>query len=173
MARYAIGDDVAFGEVYDAIGAALFAYLERRVGDRAEDIVQHTFLNMHNARRSFVPGSAVLPWALTIARNLMFDALRRERAAPFALAADGGEIERAFATDSSPEEALHGLELAGITRDAIEALPSSQREAWTLVREGLSHAEAAAVLDTTVPAVKLRVFRACEALRSALEKAKR
>jgi len=48
-------------------------------------------------------------------------------------------------------------------------LPETQRVAFELVKEeGLSLAEAAQVLGTTVSAVKLRAHRAYEALRAVL-----
>ena len=48
----------------------------------------------------------------------------------------------------------------------LARLPESQRTAFQLIKqEGLSVAEAAAVLGTTVAAVKLRAHRAYEALR--------
>jgi RNA polymerase sigma-70 factor (ECF subfamily) len=48
-------------------------------------------------------------------------------------------------------------------------LPEAQRVAFELVKhEGLSLAEAADVLGTTVAAVKLRAHRTYEALRAAL-----
>ncbi len=53
--------------------------------------------------------------------------------------------------------------------EELERVPEQHREAFTLVQiEGLSMAEAAEVLGTTVAAVKLRAHRAYEALRSAL-----
>jgi RNA polymerase sigma-70 factor (ECF subfamily) len=48
-------------------------------------------------------------------------------------------------------------------------MPESQRAAFELIKqEGLSLVEAAAVLGTTVAAVKLRAHRAYEKLREAL-----
>jgi RNA polymerase sigma-70 factor (ECF subfamily) len=52
---------------------------------------------------------------------------------------------------------------------ALAGLPESQRAAFRLIKqEGLSVAEAAQVLGTTVAAVKLRAHRAYEALRGAI-----
>ena len=51
----------------------------------------------------------------------------------------------------------------------LERLPENQRVAFELIKQdGLSVAEAAQVLGTTVAAVKLRAHRAYEALRAAL-----
>ena len=51
----------------------------------------------------------------------------------------------------------------------MEALPESQRVAFELIKyDGLSVAQAAETLGTTVTAVKLRAHRCYEALRGAL-----
>ena len=57
MSRYAQGDDTAFGAVYDAVAPRLEAYLRRHLGEPAlvEDIIQHTFLQMHDKRGHFSP----------------------------------------------------------------------------------------------------------------------
>jgi RNA polymerase sigma-70 factor (ECF subfamily) len=50
----------------------------------------------------------------------------------------------------------------------LAALPASQRDAFMLVEvDDLTLAEAAEVLGVTVTAVKLRLFRASQALRAA------
>lgn len=44
---------------------------------QVEDIVQQTFLQMHQARGTFIAGAPVLPWAFAIARRLTIDGARR------------------------------------------------------------------------------------------------
>jgi len=57
-----------------------------------------------------------------------------------------------------------------VVQATLNALPALQRDAFVLIRfEGLSVAEAAQVLGATEGAVKVRAFRAYEALREALE----
>ena len=67
------------------------------------------------------------------------------------------------------DEVAQARELAMRIDQVLAKLPQSQRAAFELVKnEGLSMAEAAQVLGTTVAAVKLRAHRAYEALRGAL-----
>jgi len=171
MERYATGDDGAFEAVYDVVAARLFAYLRRNVRDshRCRDLLQETFLQIHRARGTFLPGGAVMPWAFAIARRLVIDQLRRERRSP-------------PLADVSDPTATNVVELAGREDHAIEEgelvrsfirelarLPEAQRVAFELLkRDGLTLAEAAAVLGVTVTAVKLRAHRAYVALRTAL-----
>jgi RNA polymerase sigma-70 factor, ECF subfamily len=166
MERYAGGDNAAFSEVYDAIAPQLLGYLRRQTqnGALAEDIVQQTLLHMHHARGHFIPGAQVAPWAFAIARRLMIDLLRR------------GKFEVTFQAELQPaggeapaDELIDAKQLAARLQLAATKLPENQRVAFELIRqEGLSLGEVAQVLGVTKMAVKLRLHRANEALRSVL-----
>jgi RNA polymerase sigma-70 factor (ECF subfamily) len=70
----------------------------------------------------------------------------------------------------SPASALERSELRAVLNSAIGKLPESLREAFVLKHvEGRSYEEIAELLDTSVPALKMRVHRAREALKDALE----
>jgi len=163
MQRYAEGDDSAFGAVYDELAPRLLAYLRRSVGNEAlaRDILQQAFLRLHRARGSFSPGSAVVPWAFAIARRAMLDALRTRRRRPEAAL----EAAHEPATIDDPERRASLMQEALHLQRRLRSLPESWRDAFELVRvEGLSLADAAAVLDTSASAVKMRAHRAYVAL---------
>jgi RNA polymerase sigma-70 factor, ECF subfamily len=171
MDRYAAGDDGAFEVVYDSVAPRLGSYLARRVRDRAavEDIVQQTFLHIHRARGSFIPGAEVLPWAFAIARRLMIDndrVAQRHRA----VEVEGDhDVPALMATEATGEEMAVAKQIARRIDAELARLSEPQRAAFELIKnEGMSLAQAAAVLGTTVTAVKLRVHRAYLALRNAL-----
>lgn len=170
MDRYAAGEDAAFAEVYDEVAPRIYAFLMRQTRDsaRAEDVLQQTLLKMHVARGSFLPGAPVLPWAYAIARRLLIDSGRRGRRE--VLSTDGeAPADDVPASGARADDLVAAQELAGLVRAELARLPEAQRVAFELVKqEGLSMAEAAEVLGTTVSAVKLRAFRAYEALRAAL-----
>jgi RNA polymerase sigma-70 factor (ECF subfamily) len=170
MERYAEGDDTAFGELYDALAPRLLGYLVRQTRDRAraEDLVQQTFFHIHKARGRFLRGAEVTPWAFAIARRLLIDGVRRTKRE--VLSPDGKDAQdgEAAPTDAA-DEVVYGKELERKIREELQRLPETQRVAFELVKqEGLSLAEAAEVLGTTVTAVKLRAHRAYEALRAVL-----
>lgn len=167
MDRYAEGDDSAFGELYDGLAPRLFGYLVRQTRDhaRAEDLVQQTMLQMHRARGRFIKGSDVVPWAFAIARRLMIDGMRRGKREVLASDPDAAEAD-VVSPDAPADQLFEAAELATLLLEELAKLPETQRVAFDLVkREGLSMAEAAQVLGTTVSAVKLRTHRAYEALR--------
>jgi RNA polymerase sigma-70 factor (ECF subfamily) len=171
MDRYARGDDDAFAELYDLLAPRLLGYLTRQTRDtaRAEDLVQQTLLRIHRARGRFGPGAAVVPWAMAIARRLFIDDLRRRRDDRLSRSLE--DEPRAEPPDPAPTavDLVVASELATRVRRELSKLPHAQREAFELIKEdGLSLAEAAAVLGTTVTAVKLRAHRAYQALRVAL-----
>lgn len=170
MERYSSGDDAAFGAVYDAVAPQLHAYLLRRTRSsaRADDLLQQTMLHIHRARACFIPGARVMPWAFTIARRLFVDALRRERReVPYGV--DGSEPEERAAPGASADDIVQVREVVTRIDRVLAGLPSSQREAFELIKyRGLSLADAACTLGTTVAAVKQRVHRAYEAVCFAL-----
>lgn len=170
MSAYAHGETSAFAEVYDAVAPRLEAFLLRHSRDRAliEDVIQQTFLQMHAARGSFIPGSPVAPWSVSIAWHIFLD-LRRKRAREESwdpLAEEAPAV--AFSAEPDGEAWVAGRELGDRLRRAYGALTASQREAVELRTAGLTIAGAARALNTTPMGIKLRVHRALAILRGAL-----
>jgi RNA polymerase sigma-70 factor, ECF subfamily len=168
MGRYAGGDDSAFAELYDVLAPRLRSFLLRRTGDaaHAEDLLQQTFLQMHCARGHFVARADMTGWAFVIARRLLIDDFRKR--GPAFAPGDRGEHESA-APGALPDRILGQRRLARRMGEELARLPQPQREAFDLVQvEGMSMADAAAALGTTVATVKLRAFRSYEALRAKL-----
>jgi RNA polymerase sigma-70 factor, ECF subfamily len=166
MERYARGDDAAFAALYDALAPRLRRYLARQVRDdaRADDLLQQTLLQVHRARGRFLPGADVFPWTFAIARRLLIDHVRRGKHEVL-LGENEPETVDAYAAD----EHLHSKRLAEAVERELDRMPGQHREAFELVKqEGLSLKDAAAVLGTTVTAVKLRAHRAYVGLRAAL-----
>jgi RNA polymerase sigma-70 factor (ECF subfamily) len=141
-------------ELFRAHWPLVNGYLRRRTGDPAlaEELAQETF---YRATRAFLGwrGGAPVAWLLAIARNVLLDEVRRGRRLvplPESL------TDRAAPTgDESVTQAL-------------ESLPPSQRRILELVYVfGYSHAEVAAILETTEGAVRTAVWRARAAFRRA------
>ena len=177
MERYSSGDDAAFAELYDAIAPRLLGFLRRSTRDAAitEDLMQQTFLHIHRARGSFIPGAAVMPWALAIARRLMIDSARRHRL-ELGLFMYGAADDDRMTCDPTASDAADDLvdarRLGRRVQQRLETLPETQRTAYHLVKlEGLSLKKAAQRLGTSVTAVPLRTPRACQAVRAVLREA--
>lgn len=179
MDRYARGEDPAFDELYRLGAPRVRGFLLRLCGDLAlaDDLMQETFIRVHRGRGSFAMGAAALPWMLAIARNALRDHARRAQVRPSTRTADrsaGEAAQREAPPDARGDEVLAGQEMLRVVRNVLQELPALQREAFVLLRfEGLSVSEAAQVLGTTEGAVKVRAFRASEALRAALDQGRR
>jgi len=172
MERCATGDDGAFDELYRRGAQRVRGFLIRLSSDAAlaDDLTQETFVRIHRARGNFASGAAALPWMFAIARNAFLDHARREtvRRSSSAKLVQSPEA----AKDTQGDEVLAGREMLDVVRDTLERLPMLQRDAFVLIRfEGLSVSEAAQILGASEAAVKVRAFRAYEALRAALERA--
>ena len=171
MDRYARGDDSAFEEIYDGLAPRLQSFLLRYTQDRAraEDVVQQTMLQIHRARGRFRLGGQVVPWAFAIARRLLIDQHRRGGREVLAPSGDDNLTQLLEAVDARADDVVIAKEVAGKLADELARLPENQRVAFELIKQdGLSVAEAAQVLGTTVAAVKLRAHRAYEAMRAVL-----
>ena len=171
MDRYARGDDSAFAEVYDGLAPRLQSFLLRYTHDRAraEDVVQQTMLQIHRARGRFTLGGQVVPWAFAIARRLLIDMHRRGGREVLAPTSDESLTQLLAAVDAPADDVVIAKETAARLAKELARLPENQRVAFELIKQdGLSVAEAAQVLGTTVAAVKLRAHRAYEAMRAVL-----
>lgn len=165
MDRYATGDDAAFGILYDGLAPRLLAFLRRGTHDDAlaQDLLQQTFLQIHAARERYSTRLDVVPWAFAIARRLRIDAFRKSGRESL-----GEDTDHVPSSSASPHEDLEHRRTATAMQTAFELLPDAQREIYELVEaDGLSMAQAADVLGTTVMAVKLRLHRARQALQRA------
>jgi RNA polymerase sigma-70 factor (ECF subfamily) len=170
MDRYARGEDKACSELYDLLAPRLYSFLMRRTRCEAsaEELLQQTFLQMHCARRHFTRGANVMPWAFAIARRLLIDLYRKDSREVLEEEPQRESAEE-FRHDAGPDKIVgHGRLLRRVELE-LRRMPPAHREAFELVQyDGLSMAEAAEVLGTTVPAVKLRAHRAYETLRQLL-----
>jgi RNA polymerase sigma-70 factor, ECF subfamily len=178
MGRYCDGDADAFAELYTRVAPRLLGYLMGLIGERAaaEDLLQLTFLKLHEARPAYVRGADPLPWLYTIAHRTFLDEARRRKRARVRLADEGpmpveerADISGAREGNEPPDGA--GSPLAQATLAALSRLPPNQREALVLTKlHGRSHAEAAAITGSTPAAIKLRAHRAYVTLRRILGK---
>jgi RNA polymerase sigma-70 factor (ECF subfamily) len=176
MERYCAGEVAAFHRLYNMLAPRILAYLRGLIGDRAaaEDLLQHTFLKVHEARGAYVRGANPIPWIYTIAHRTCLDELRKRKRSRVRLTVDGqlpsppradltGTAEEAQAQPESPR--------AAAAMAALQHLPEKQRQALILTKvHGRSHAEAAQIAGSTPGAIKLRAHRAYVTLRVLLGK---
>lgn len=165
MGAYVAGSERAFDELYRRLTPKVYGYLLRlaRKPERAEDLVQVTYSKLHRARASYLAGAPLLPWVLAIARRSFFDESRAMRARREDLTNEGVLPESSDSVVEDPDTSL--------LERALAEIPEVYRESIVLTKiTGLSVTEAAAVVESTPSAVKLRVHRGYKALRDAMER---
>jgi len=169
LERAGAGDPAAFNELYERHRSAIFRFSFRLAGsvEAAEDITHDCFLSLIRKPENFLPDRASLrTYLLSAARNLWLKQLRtfgRESAI------DELADDQFIALDKEPLRSLLDDELAEKVQQAVSSLPPLQKEALVLFQyEGLALSEIAAMVGTDVGAVKSRLHRARERLRSAL-----
>ncbi len=167
MDRYAEGEDAAFAALYDELAPRLLAFIRSMVRSHiaAEDIVQQTFLQLHEARATFARGGRVEPWAYTIARRVAIDWSRKRTRWRENDAVDASDANLP-APNTSPEEQAYARQLDHVITQELERVPTSLRDAFVMLRlEGFSVEETATVLDLTPGSAKVRAHRAGALLR--------
>lgn len=160
MDRYCAGDAEAFDLLFERYKERIVRFLSRMVGPtQALDLVQVTFLKLHENRHKYRIGSNFSAWIYTIARNTALDHLRSAPTRREVLT----DTERA--SDGPQRDRLQDDRV----RSAIEELPKDQRQVVLLHwYGGLTFEEVAAVVGASGAAVRVRAHRAYQKLRGAL-----
>jgi RNA polymerase sigma-70 factor (ECF subfamily) len=173
MLAFQQGDEGAFRELYRRNARAMIAFCHHFVRDaaRAEELAQDVLVKLYRARERYRPAARFRTFLYRIAANHCLNELRRgEWSARAPSGADPLlDPDLLPSRTATPEEAATGAALEDAVRALLDRLPEKQRVALVLCRfQGLSYEEIAAVLDTTVPAVKSLVHRATVAAAEAL-----
>jgi RNA polymerase sigma-70 factor, ECF subfamily len=163
------GDQAAFLELYDRHRQPIFRFAYRLLGevDIAEDVTHDCFLSLIRKPENFRPERASLrTYLFAAARNL---ALKHFRTTGRETGLDEMTEEPELSPRHQPLRKLLDEELAAEVRRAVFSLAPLQREALVLFEyEGLSLNEIAEITGADVGAVKGRLFRARERLKSIL-----
>jgi RNA polymerase sigma-70 factor (ECF subfamily) len=169
LAQVAHGDGVAFARLVQRHRGRVMALSARITGNRAtaEEIVQETFtrvwINASRWRPQKQDRATFASWLSRVATNLSIDQARKTRTLPLDAAPE--PIDTADRADAR----LIGEERMAKFQTALQALPSRQRAALALTYdEGLSNAEGAAAMRTSVGAFELLLVRARRSLRLAM-----
>jgi len=165
VARCLDGDEEAYRALVLRYQDGLYRYALRMVGspDAAEDMVQLTLIKAYRSLGRCREPDRFGSWVFRILSNRCKDYLKsrqgRETAIPEDWPDPGGD----------PSEGAERADLLRRVQHALLELPPAQREAFVLKHvEGLSYEEIAERLDVSIGSLKMRVFRAREALRELL-----
>jgi RNA polymerase sigma-70 factor, ECF subfamily len=149
-----------------------------RSEEDARDAVQDAFVSAFRSVKNFGANAQLSTWLHRIVINACLMRLRTQRRRPEEdieehlprFQEDGHQLPSSEPWAETAETILQRTELTGIVRNAIDQLPDTYREV-VLLRdiEELSGEETAGVLGVTPNAVKIRLHRARQALRTLLD----
>ncbi len=163
MERVQAGDEASFAELFGRYERPLYGFLLRRTRDseRAGELFQETWLNVHRGRRTWRRERPFRPWLFGIAVNAMRDSDRRAGRQVFTV--DFEQARGASRTSAERPELRMTLE------DAIDTLPDNLKEAFLMGAVlGFDHREVAEQLQITPANARARISRARSKLRTLL-----
>ncbi len=145
----------------------------------AEDVAQDVFIEVIQSISGFRGDATLSTWLYRVAVTKSLDFMRkksRKKRLGHLKQMLGFQDEQgrpAFEPEdrSEPAQTVEQQERAAILAQAVATLPENQRVAITLNQyEGLSYAEVAEIMKTTVSAVESLLFRAKKNLRKGLRR---
>jgi RNA polymerase sigma-70 factor (ECF subfamily) len=158
------GDKVAFGQLVEAYQTPVYnlAYRMLNNSGEAEEAAQEAFIRAFTRLESYDPSHKFSTWLLSITSNYCIDQLRKRRALLLsideplpphpALHSDGAKGPEAQMMNSEQQEMVQSL---------LSELQPEYRQAVVLrYWYELSYEEIAEIMETTVSAIKSRLFRA-------------
>jgi RNA polymerase sigma factor (sigma-70 family) len=156
------GSEPAFETIVERYRRALMRYVSRLLPpERAEDVVQQSFVNAYEAMHRDDAELNLRPWLYRIAHNTALNALRDR-----GLRHD--ELDDRIDGVERPDQALERTQGLREVLVAVQALPDRQRDAIVLRElEGRSYEEIALALGVTDGAVRQLLNRARNSLRAA------
>lgn len=181
VARLQAGDADAFEELVRAHGGTLLITARRFLRNEADaqDALQECFISIFRGISSFAFQSSLRTWMHRIVVNASLMKIRsRGRRPEWAIddllpefTEDGHHTIEPRAWTPTSEELAMQSETRAAVRAAIDQLPDAYRTVLLLRDiEGFDTEETAKLLSSSVSAVKVRLHRARQALRSILEK---
>ena len=164
MAAYQQGDRAAAEALIERVSPQLHRFFLAQVVSRryADDLLQETWLRIHEARHTYRNGEPVLPWIYAIARHTRVDSYRKVHRT---------EI-REQQVDVLPEASAQGTGTSQPGPDLevlLRALPESQREVIVMLKVSeMTLEQVARATSSSVGSVKQKAHRAYEKLRQVL-----
>ena len=178
MLRYQRGDEDSFRRLVEHYSVRVVRHLRRFGADAetARDLCQEVFLRVVRARERYEPTARFGTWLYRIVHRIAMNDAERNRwrrsvsMEERVTGIDSEGVPPPVDGNGSPVGRLQDEEQRQQVREAVAALPDSQRTALLLNRfEGFSYEEVAEAMELQIPAVKSLLFRARCGVRRFLE----
>lgn len=158
------GDKQAFGQLIEAYQGPVYNLAYRMLGNagEAEEAAQEAFIRAYTRLDSYDPAHKFSTWLLSITSNYCIDQIRKRRAVLLSID-EPLPPHPALHSDNNkgPEASYIAQEREDLVQGMLKELPEEYRTAVVLrYWYDMSYEEIAEVQNTTVSAVKSRLFRA-------------
>jgi RNA polymerase sigma-70 factor (ECF subfamily) len=179
MASLCSGDDEAMTRLMHRHASRLQMTVANILRNRTEaaDVVEETFIRVHQHRQRFDLQAKFTSWLYTIAFNLARNRLRSRARRPEMIPLEElteEELElqqRAFTREPAPDVCLEREEAAQQLEDSFAALPPQLREPLQLFAcDELSQIEIATRFHCSAKAIESRLYHARKRLRADYER---
>lgn len=174
ISKYLQGDEEAFQTLVKRYLKLVynFVFLSVRDPEYAEDITQEVFIKVWSHLKKFDPSKSFKVWVYAIAKNSIFDFLRKKKLVPFSFLEREEEIYEVVDSEPLPNEILDGLNSAKKLDGALGKIDVLYRQVLVLYyQNGFNFREIAEILKTSVNTVKSRHRRALVLLEKVIKKA--
>jgi len=170
VAQFLAGEKLAFDELVERYQTRLLNFVYRTTGDRerAEDLVQETFIRVYRHLHRFDQTKKFSTWIYTIASNLAKNELRNRSRNPLVLFqaikknwdADQRPLEWEDNT-YRPDDLFRKRHLRRMVESVVSELPEHHRTVFVLREmEGKTYEEIADITGCNLGTVKSRLNRA-------------
>lgn len=161
------GSPEDFQRLYNLFSKPIYNFIWRLIGstEDAEDLAQDTFLKVHNELKSLREPGQFKFWLYRIARNEVYQKLRRSQRAT-EVSIDDEEITYFnFIPDGSeslnPEKEVLSRELNEVIGRALKAMSPKYRDVFVLaVLEKMSYEDITKIVGRSLLSVKTDIYRA-------------
>lgn len=150
--------------LFERYNKRIFNFLARMTMDRtvAEDLTQNVFVRMIKYRHSYREGAKFQSWIYQVARNIFSDHYQETRNHRRGFV----DVEKIQGVMADSNETQMMDEREELLHRSLARLDEDQRELLVLTRfQHMKYEEVAAIMDTTVANIKVRVHRAIAKLR--------
>ena len=167
MLKVKNGDIDKMGLLYERYHRQLYRFLFNmtRQKELSEDMVQNIFLRMLKYPEGFMGFGEFKMWMYHIARNSVYDHFRKVKRTP--AHTDVKDYEERIEGEQHTDAPLEKEQELKTLEKAMNSLSDENRELLILCRyQELKYNEIARILNTTEGAIKVRVHRALNLLKS-------
>jgi len=159
-----LGDKAAFGKLIEAYQTPVYnlAYRMLNNAGEAEEAAQEAFIRAFTRLKTYNPEHKFSTWMLSITSNYCIDIIRKRRMQLMSID-EPLPPHPALMSDGTkgPEAQLLMGEQQELVQSLLQELPPDYRQAIVLrYWHEMSYEEIAEMMDTTVSAIKSRLFRA-------------